>query len=245
MRRRGRGIGEAVRLFETSIVRDSLWAPAWAALAQAESLSPLYTGLGRESADSAVWARSQAAAEAAARRALELDPRNALAQVALGSVHRDRWEWVEAERDLRMALEIDPDNVEAHTQYAELLWGMGRMDESLRETGRALALDRSPLNLDSHAFTLAMNGRLEEADVLLEEGLAIDTAGDVHYLRTVLSHLMLFDGRYREAIDRFAPYLDDVAGYRMMGAALEAGDPSTTSGIRSPPRSGRSAGFRM
>lgn len=58
----------------------------------------------------------------------------------------------------------------------------------------------------------------------VEEGLAIDTAGDVHYLRTVLANLMLMDGRYEEALDRFAPYLDDPAGFRQMGEALEARD---------------------
>ena len=67
-----------------------------------------------------------------------------------------------------------------------------------------------------------MNGRPEEAEVLLEEGLAVDTAGDVHFLRTVLARLMLFDGRYREAIDRFAAYLPDTASFRLQGEALAA-----------------------
>ncbi|MCH7874263.1 MAG: protein kinase [Gemmatimonadetes bacterium] len=226
MRRRGPGIGEAVRLFEASIARDSMWAPAWAGLAESLAISPLYTGLGRVSTDSVVWAGSLAAAETAAHRALDLDHRNASARVALGGVHRDRWEWENGEREFLRALEFDPDNEEAHTQYAELLWGMGRMDESLRETGRALALDRAPIRLDIHGFMLYVNGRAEEAEAMLEEGLAIDTAGDMHFLRTVLANLMLFDGRYREAIDRFASYLPDPAGYRQMGEALEAGDPA-------------------
>jgi serine/threonine-protein kinase len=226
MRRRGSGVGEAVRLFEAAVARDSLWAPAWAGLAEAHAINPLYTGRGGESTDPAVWARSFAAAEAAARRALELDPQNASARVALGGVHRDQWEWEEGEREYLQALELDPDNEEAHTQYAELLWGMGRLDESLRETGRALALDRAPIRLDAHGFALYMNGRNAAAEAMLEEGLAIDTAGDVHYLRTVLANLMLFDGRYREAIDRFASYLPDTTGFRQMGEALEAGDPT-------------------
>jgi serine/threonine-protein kinase len=224
MRRRGRGVGEAERLFEASVARDSMWAPAWAGLAEARAISPMYTGLGGESGDSVVWARSLAAAEAAARRALELDPRNASARVALGGVHRDRWEWEDGERELLRALQLDPDNEEAHTQYAELLWGMGRLDESLRESGRALALDRAPVRLDIYAFTLYMNDRAEEAEGFLEEGIAMDTAGDMHFLRTVLANLMLFDGRYREAIDRFASYLPDSVGYRLMGEALESGD---------------------
>ncbi|UCD25075.1 MAG: hypothetical protein JSW51_03895, partial [Gemmatimonadota bacterium] len=224
MRRRGPGVGEAVRLFQAAVARDSMWAPAWAGLAEAHAVNPLYTGLGGESTDSAFWARSLVAAEVAARRALQLDPRNASARVALGGVYRDRWQWEAGEREFLRALDLDPDSEEAHLQYAELLWGMGRLDESLRETGRALALDRAPIFLDAHGFVLHMNGRLEEAEAMLEEGLAIDTAGDVHFLRTVLANLMLFDGRYLEAIDRFAPYLTDSVGFRLLGEALETGD---------------------
>ena len=224
LRRRGSGVGEAVQLLEAAVARDSTWAPAWAALAEAYAISPLYTGQGREYTDSAVWANSLAVAETAARRALVLDPRNASARVALGGVYRDRWEWEDGEREYLRALEVDPDNEEAHTQYSELLWGMGRMEESLRETGWALAIDRAPIRLNTHGFVLYMNGRFEEAEAMLEEGLAIDTAGGVHYLRTVLANLMLMDGRYREALDRFTPYLDDPAGFRQMGEALAARD---------------------
>ena len=226
MRRRGTGVEEAVALFEASIASDSAWAPAWAGLAEALALSPLYVMEGDESTDSLLWETRFSAAGAAGRRALELDPRIAAAHVALGSIHRDRWEWDEGERQLRQAIEIDPDNVEAHTQYSELLWGMGRMDESLRESGRALALDRSPIRLDIHGFALYLSGRPEEAEALLEEGLAMDTAGDVRYLRTVLAHQMLLDGRYREAIDRFAFYLPDTTAFRRMGESIETGDAS-------------------
>ncbi len=226
MRRRGPGIGDAVRLFEAAVARDSAWAPAWAGLAEAAALNPLYTGFGGESTDSAVWATSFALAETAARRALLLDPRNASAHVALGGIQRDQWAWEDSEREFLLALELDPDNEEAHTQYSELLYAMGRMDESLREAGRALAIDRAPIRLDLQGFVLFMNGRYEEGEALLEEGLAIDTAGDVHYLRTVLASRMLMDGRYLEAIDRFAPYLADPPMYRLMGEALEARDPS-------------------
>jgi len=226
MRRRGPGVEEAVRLLQASVASDSMWAPAWAGLAEALAISPLYMAEGGESTDSAEWAGRFAAAEAAANRALDLDPGNASARVALGGGHRVQREREEGEREYLLALELDPDNEEAHTQYSELLWGMGRMDESLRESGRALALDRAPIRLDAHGFVFYMNGRMQEAEAMLEEGLAIDTAGNVHYLRTVFSQLLLVEGRYREALDRFSPYLPDPAGYRLMGEAIESGDPA-------------------
>ncbi len=87
-----------------------------------------------------------------------------------------------------------------------------------------MALDRTPLTLDVHGFVLFMNGRNAEAEALLEEGIAMDAGGDMHYLRTVLANLMLFDGRYREALDRFAYYLVDTTTFRILGTALETGD---------------------
>jgi len=236
LRRRGPGVGEAVSFFEAAIARDSAWAPAWAGLAEAAALNPLYTGLGGESTDSAEWARSFGVAETAASRALELDPQNASARVALGGVHRDRWEWAESERHFLLALEIDPDNEEAHTQYMELLYGMGRLDESLRVVARALAIDRAPIRLDAYGFVLYMNSRYEEAEAALEEGLALDTAGEVHFLRTVLANLMLVDGRYREALERFSACLPDPDAYRLVGEALETRDPTFLDGVTGTPR---------
>ena len=71
------------------------------------------------------------------------------------------------------------------------------------KSGRALAIDRAPVRLVMQGFVLYMNSRHEEAEAMLEEGLAMDTAGDVHYLRTVRASQMLLDGRYREAIERW------------------------------------------
>jgi len=225
MRRRGEGIAEAIRLLERAVARDSMWAPAWSGLAEAWALRPLYEGKAGESTDSAVWANSLMKADRAARRALALDPRNAGALVALGTAHFDRWEWEESERALRSALALDPDNHEAHTQYAELLWAVGRLDESAREATRAVELDRAPVRFDALGFALYTNGRYAEAEARLEEGIAIDSSGDVHFLRTVLGRQMLFRGRYREALRRFAFYIGDTASFRLQGEALEHHDP--------------------
>jgi len=165
MRERGQGVPEAVRLFEAVVARDSTWAPGWAGLAQAHSLVPYY--LPREldeDEEDAIWRSSLDAAEAAAERALSLDPRSAGGEVALGNVLRDRWQWQEAEAHYVRALEIDPDDVEAHQQYAEHLAAMGRLDEALRSARRAVALDpTSAIRLNVLGYILAMNGRPQES----------------------------------------------------------------------------------
>ena len=94
-----------------------------------------------------------AASERAARRALELDPRNPSAHVALGSVLRDRFEWEASEQAYRAALAIDPDNAEAHQQLGELLFSTGRV-------GRGRAGDRPGGGVRSGAHpTLHTRGR--------------------------------------------------------------------------------------
>ena len=192
MRARGAGVHEAVELFEAAVAKDSGWAPAWAGLAQAQSLVPFYwqgspnmedvapgedatdrVNSSKTAEDAAIWEASLAAAERAALRALEIDPTNASAEVALGNVYRDRWEWEKAENRYLRALGIDPDDVEAHQQYAEFLAGIGRLDEALRSARRAVALDpTSAIRLNALGYILVMNGRPEEALPVLELGRA-------------------------------------------------------------------------
>lgn len=236
MRARGDGVQEAVQLFEAAVAKDSGWAPAWAGLAQAESLVPFYwegapnmqdlvAGGEDESdrviaagqaEDAAIWKASLAAAERAALRALEIDPRNASAEVALGNVYRDRWEWEKAETRYLRALAIDPDDVEAHQQYAEFLAGIGRLDEALRSARRAVALDpTSAIRLNALAYILGMNGRSEEALPVLELGRA--HGGDFPAIRrniiVALHSLEEFD-RLEEFILAEAARQDSVRGTR-------------------------------
>jgi len=174
MRERREGVEEAVRLFGAAVARDSVYAPAWSGLAQAQALVPYYVDSSTPP-DSALWATSLANAERAARRALELDPFDAGAEVALANVIRDRWEWDSAEPHYLRALEIDPDNVEAHQQYAEFLAATGRLDEALRSARRGAELDpTSAIRLFVLGYVLGENGRHEEAIVVLNKAIQLD-----------------------------------------------------------------------
>ncbi|MEN8377031.1 MAG: tetratricopeptide repeat protein [Gemmatimonadota bacterium] len=172
MRERGAGVFEAAELFEASIALDSTWAPAWAGLAESRALTPMYA----DEAGDSVWAESLPEAETAAQRALELDPDNASALVALGNVYRDSWEWAEAEEAYLRALALDPDDVEAHQQYAEYLGFVGRLDEALLEARRALNLDRASIRVNVAAYIAAYNGLYDEAIRLFSA--AIDAEPD-------------------------------------------------------------------
>jgi TolB-like protein/Tfp pilus assembly protein PilF len=211
MRKRGDGVREAVRLFEQLVARDSTWAPGWAGLAQAHSLVPFFSSARPYDADKAeIWRVSLASAEAAARRALDLDPRVAGADVALGNVYRDRWQWARGEEHYLRALEIDPDDVEAHQQYAELLLGMGREGEALRSARRAVALDpTSAIRLNELGNVLIANGRPREAIPQYE--LALLHAPDVVIFRGNLVRARFqegdLDGAERELRREYLPRL--------------------------------------
>jgi TolB-like protein len=176
VRERGDGVKEAVRLYEAAVARDSGWAPAWAGLAQARALLPYYPDsvIGSEESRDG-WKQSLDDAEAAARRALAIDPSNSGAEVALGNVIRDRRQWGDAEPHYLRALQIDPDNVEAHQQYAEYLAASGRLDEALRSARRGVDLDpTSSIRLLVLGYVMRVNGHLPQAIATLERAVEID-----------------------------------------------------------------------
>ncbi len=202
MRDRNAGLLEAVRLFEAAIARDSLWAPAWASLAEAKEISLWYD----ETFEAGAWDGEEALAmlaesEQAARRAMALDSDNASALVALGSVQRDRGQWEESEASYRRAIELAPDNAEAHQQYAEMLNQMGRIAESVRSADRAAALDPALIRIYVLAEALRLDDRLPEALEVYRLGLARDADVSLNFLWEGAARANMQAGEARQAID--------------------------------------------
>jgi TolB-like protein/DNA-binding winged helix-turn-helix (wHTH) protein/Flp pilus assembly protein TadD len=131
-------IRAAASFFEQSVQRDSGFARAWAALADAEVLGAVYSvGPPQELV---------ARARSAALRALALDSSLAEAHAALALIVQNHdWDWARAEREFRQAITLNPNYATAHHWYAEHLMWRGRFDEALRESERARQLD--PLSL--------------------------------------------------------------------------------------------------
>ena len=203
-RLRVREIFEAIDLFEAAIARDSTWAPPWAGLAESRALVPYYAP--DADSDTAVWAENLESAQQAARRALELDPYNASAFVALANVHRDRARWSEAEHAYRSALELDPDDAEAHQEYAEYLYYVGRMDEAYASAKRAVALDPAPIRFSTAAFAATLVERYEEAYDLVAEGLRKDP--DLVYLQDMQTLLPLAAGDLASSRSALLQYVE-------------------------------------
>lgn len=169
MRERGQSLPEAIGLFEAAIARDSMWAPAWAGLAEAREVIGWYPEewetppTSPEGRYAEFMAIQEPAAEAA-RRALELDPGSASAHVALGSVLRNRNVWERSEAEYLRALELDPENAEAYLQYTQLLMDVGRLREAISMGERSIELDPGvAISRRVMAAARLMGGQYEEA----------------------------------------------------------------------------------
>ncbi len=224
LRARQEGVFEAVELFRAAVARDSTWAPAWAGLADAISLQVWYPQF---TDDEFPLEETLAKAEQAALRALELNPQNPTALVALGSIHRDRREWPEAEAAYRRALDLDPDNAEAHQQYGEWLHKQGRVAEAVQSTDRAAALDPSGIRIFQLQYMLRSDGRWDEATQVLE--WAADNGLEFfrfdRNLRRMATEQAYAEGRYE---DMLVPWDEvetpaDSAGWGEYVRALAAG----------------------
>jgi TolB-like protein/DNA-binding winged helix-turn-helix (wHTH) protein/Flp pilus assembly protein TadD len=131
------GMQKAEHYFQQAIDGDPTYAAAYSGLADCNS------GLTWHGFKSPADALPKA--YAAARKAIEIDPRSAEAHASMGLVLSHGWNWAGAEAEFRRALELDPRLANAHHWYGDYLSVKRRHDEALAEASRALELD--PLNL--------------------------------------------------------------------------------------------------
>jgi TolB-like protein/Flp pilus assembly protein TadD len=135
------GFSKAITLFKRSIEIDPTYAPSYAGLADCYELlgSAPYSTLSPKEAFPQ--------AEAAARKALELDPTLAEAHVPLGySELVYEWNLPEAQKEFDKALQLRPGYATAHQFYGYYLTAMGKLDEAIVERKKAVDLDPiSPL----------------------------------------------------------------------------------------------------
>ena len=136
-KRTGDGLQKALIYFQQAINKDPTYGAAYSGLADCNS------GLAWHGLKSPAEALPKA--NAAALKAIEIEPQSAEAHASLGLVLTHRWDWAGAEAEFKHALRLDPRYANAHHWYGDYLSIMGRHDEALLEARRALELD--PLNL--------------------------------------------------------------------------------------------------
>lgn len=120
---------EMIRYFKKAIELEPNWSPGFSGLAGALlSEDSLLTD----------WKT----VEQAARKALELDERDAQAHTALAQIyHRKYWDWENAEKSFKKAIEINPNYAPAHHEYSIFLGIRRRFVEAKEELEKAIGIE--------------------------------------------------------------------------------------------------------
>jgi len=115
-------------------------------------------------------------AEAAYRRALEINPRFAPAWNNLGTTLRDLKHPQDAERAYRRALEITPNDPDTLDNLGLALKDLDRLDEAADMLRRALTIEARDPKLHVHlASVLIDQGKTDEAEQALLRALTLDS----------------------------------------------------------------------
>jgi serine/threonine protein kinase/tetratricopeptide (TPR) repeat protein len=169
-RRSAIDLGHAIDFFEEAARLDPNYARAHAGLALAYTVLPLHF------TDPPSTAEVFAKAEAAARRALAIDPSVGEARAALGYAYHWQWRWEDADREFRQAIALSPANATVYQWYGEHLYMMGSMEEGEEMMRHAVRLD--PLSLVAQndlGIFLIFARRYDEAIAQLERTYSMDT----------------------------------------------------------------------
>jgi tetratricopeptide (TPR) repeat protein len=175
------GLVRAIAEFKRAVDRDPRYAAAYVGLADAYSVEPEFMAIPPQDA----YPR----AEAAARRAIALDPSLASAHATLAFVD---FYWsrnpTAADTEFRRALALDPGSAIVHHWYATFLMSMGRFDASLVQIDRAETLDSESSAIPADkGLILFLMGRDDLAVKLLTqlEDEQPDFASPHQYLATI------------------------------------------------------------
>ncbi len=190
--KRGGGVQQSIGYFEQAIARDSSYARAWAQLATAWALTPMYTMVPRDSALPRV--------REAASRAVRLDPSSSEAHAAAGMA------WV-LDSDGQRGLEelegaIALDSTYSFSQLAAMsaLAMLGRDDEAIAQGRRATAIDPlSPTIAAIFSRVLLFGRQFNEAVAVGRRAVELDSLQPL--TRSNLASAEYFAGHQDEARD--------------------------------------------
>jgi len=210
-RRTEESLRRGIEYFQKAVAEDPNYALAHAGLADSYALMASFSAEPGQ--------KAQPAAQAAAMRAITLDPALAEPHASLGmlSFFTD-WNGPAAEREFRRAIVLKPNYATAHHWYALDLAAMGRLPESLAEVTRAEELDPLSLIISTNVgWVLYFNRRYDEAVVQYRKALEMDP----HFARA----------RTRLGIAYLAKHENAAAIRELETAVHESGDDPYISGV--------------
>ena len=185
-------VERSIAQFKEAVARDPGYARAWAALSGAYSLKVA-------DMDIVAAAPLRALQGEAARKAVELDPKLALAHARYAQYLFQVQQFDAADEHLRIATTLDPnESLVLSFSANEAMW-RGEFAEAARLSRRVVALDPlSPISRANLGHTLHLTGELEEA--LSEQKRALELSPNMGpELETQIARLLIALGRYDEA----------------------------------------------
>ena len=204
IRARQMGVTQATEILEPLVERNPKFAPAWAFLAYAYSLRPAAIPLNsvspygpegiaqRRARTQEFWPK----AEAAARRAIQLDAKLPVAYLAFGIVEHFRGKLLAAEDLFAKALSLDPYNPDILAWRMALLATVGRQSESLAVAQQLLALEPYvPAWKEDAAEIFWENERYDTAIQLMQPVQELPSAA------ASLAMVYASQGRFQESAD--------------------------------------------
>jgi TolB-like protein/DNA-binding winged helix-turn-helix (wHTH) protein/Tfp pilus assembly protein PilF len=184
-------LAQAVEHFARATQLDAGYAPAHAGLSHAWWWRGIW--------GSKTPREAEAPSQAAAQRALELDPRLAEAHVSMGRIKYVEWDWAGAEEAFGRALELDPNSVDARFFHGMLFMALGRFPEAVAHMHKAEQLDPLSATVQSGFGRILYRARrFEEAIPHLKKAIALEPNSRGGYGR--LADVYEEMGRYAEAL---------------------------------------------
>jgi DNA-binding winged helix-turn-helix (wHTH) protein/Flp pilus assembly protein TadD len=161
------GVSRGVALLRQAVSAKPDDAALWGQLAVALRASVEFAGPGETAA-------AVQACEAAAERALALDPKQPDARLALIMLRTSYGDWLEVERKLRAILADAPQHTETLAALGFLLMSVGRIAEAQVANGQAAAREPlSPLYQYRMMYHLWSLNRLGEADRIIDRAIEL------------------------------------------------------------------------
>ena len=195
-KRTGQNLNKAADYFNQAIAADPKYALAYVGLADSYLLMPLY-GAG---APQDCYPK----AEAAARKAIELDDASAEAHTSLAQICcYYKLDYPQAIREFQRAIELNPNYATAHQWYGSSgLAALGRFDEAIAEVKRGIALDPLSLVINTDlGGTYYRARRYDEAIDQLRKTLEMDPG--FYYAHWNLGSALAVKGALEPAIEEY------------------------------------------
>ena len=206
---------KAVECFNQAIAIDDKYALAYALLSDAYRLMGSNGFLDPKEA--------MPKADAAARKALELDGGLAEAHYALAGINLNNWDWMGAEQEFKRAIELSPSTALAHRGYSVYLSKMSRHDQAISEAKRARELDPLYIPWSSNlGYVLYFARQYSQAVEQLKKTLEMDKNYSTTHI--TLGYTYNAMGQYNDAIAEFEESLrlrgDNTSDQCYLGYAL-------------------------